>query len=81
MKLLEKIFKKRYKPTAEDLTVEIETDKELTKQQQDTITRVVKRGILYEDSLSDIGIAIIMEAAVCDPVIITKEKNYIKVRI
>ena len=82
MKLFEKILKKRNEPAAvEDLTVEIETAKDLTNEQKEIIKRIVKRGILTKSSLSDIGIAVIMEAGVFDPVIITKEQNHIKIRI
>ena len=82
MKLFDKLFEKRKKSEIqEDITVVIKTDKELTEEQKNTIARIIKEGIEINASLSYMGMAIIMEAAVYTPVILNKIPNGIEVII
>ena len=82
MKLFNKLFEKRKKSEIqEEITVVIKTDKELTEEQKNTIARIIKEGIKINASLSYMGMAIIMEAAVYTPVILNKIPNGIEVII
>ena len=82
MKLFDKLFEKRKKSEIqEEITVVIKTDKELTEEQKNTIVRIIKEGIKINASLSYMGMAIIMEAAVYTPVILNKIPNGIEVII
>jgi len=82
MSIFSKFFKKRKQLSSSDeFKVILKTDKELSEEQKNAIITIVKDGIGAGEDLNTIGMLIIMNANICDPVILNRIKNCVEVII
>ena len=80
MNFLKKIFGKRQPSSSDGIKVILETNKELSEEQRNTIIDIVTNGIISGKENSDIGIIIMMTTGIdCGEMVLNRTKNYIKV--
>ena len=82
MNIFSKLFKKRNSPESSDnFKVILKTKKKLSEEQRNAIISIVKNAIRSGEDFSTIGILIIMNADIHDPVILNRIKNGVEVII
>ncbi len=82
MSIFSKLFKKRQQPSSPDeFKVVLKTDKKLSEEQKNAIITIVKNGIGQGADLDAIGMAIILNAGIYDPVILNRIKKGVEVII
>lgn len=82
MSFFSRLFKKRKQPYSSDnFKVVLKTEKKLSEEQRNAIITIVKDGIRSGEDFSSIGISIIMNTGIYDPVILNRIKNGVEVII
>jgi len=82
MSIFSKLFKKRQQPSSSDeFKIVLKTGKQLSEEQRNAILTIVANGISRGADLDAIGMMIIMNAGICDPVILNRIKNCVEVII
>lgn len=83
MSFLDQLFKKRQQPkSSDDFKVMLKTNKNLSEEQSNAITTIVKDGIRDGEDLYSIGLLIIMNAGIhTSSVALNSIKNGIEVDI
>lgn len=82
MSIFSKLFKKRESPKSSDVfNVVLKINKELSEEQRNAIITTIEDGIRSGEDFSNLGILIIMDTDIHDPVILNRIKNGVNVTI
>lgn len=83
MGIFSRHFKKRKQQpiSLDSFSVLIRTEKNISEEQRHAIINIVKNGIRSGEDLNSIGILIIMNVGIIEPVILTRIKNGVEVII